>query len=211
MAHLLYVTCNLKAVEHSCALSIGRAFLNRYLQLNPRDEVHFLDLYRDNVQRIDLDVLTGWEKIRSGLAFEVLNEDEQRKLDRIWRLADQFVAADKYLFVTPMFNLGFPAELKMYIDAICVVGKTFAYTPQGGTVGLLKNKGKKCLHIHSSGRFHYGKAEDHSVPYLRAIMNFMGIDDFEVIVVEGVDAMPDLTEQLKEIAIEKALYTASQF
>jgi FMN-dependent NADH-azoreductase len=210
MAKLLYVTCNLKPVEHSRSLSVGKEFLDEYLRQNPDDEVHLLDLYRDNIQRVDADVLSGWGKLRSGSSFASLTTDEQRKIGRIWKHADQFIAADKYLFVTPMYNLGFPAELKMYIDAVCVVGKTFTYTPTG-PVGVLKNQGRKCLHIHSSGGFHHGKKEDHSVPYLRSIMNFMGVDDFEAIVVEGVDAVPERAEEFKNVAIEKALDVASRF
>jgi len=210
MAKLLYVTCNLKPVEHSRSLSVGKEFLNEYLRQNPTDEVHFLDLYRDNIQRIDADVLSGWGKMRNGESFASLTSDEQRKIGRIWKHADQFIAADKYVFVTPMFNLGFPAELKMYIDAVCVVGKTFTYTPTG-PVGLLKNQGRKCLHIHSNGGFHYGKAEDHSVPYLKSIMGFMGIEDFEAVVVEGVDAVPDQAEEFKVAAGHRARKLASQF
>jgi FMN-dependent NADH-azoreductase len=210
MAKLLYVTCNLKPTEFSCSLSVGKEFLDEYLRQNPTDEVYFLDLYRDNIQRIDADVLGGWGKMRNGATFASLTIDEQRKIGRIWKHADQFIAADKYVFVTPMFNLGFPAELKMYIDAVCVVGKTFTYTPTG-PVGLLKDQGRKCLHIHSNGGFHFGKEEDHSVPYLRSIMNFMGIDDFEAIVVEGVDAIPDRAEEFKSSAIERALNTAIRF
>ncbi len=210
MAKLLYVTCNLKPVEHSRSLSVGKEFLDEYVRRNPGDEVHFLELYRDNIQRIDADVLGGWGKMRNGESFDSLTIDEQRKVGRIWKHADQFIAADKYLFVTPMYNLGFPAELKMYIDAVCVVGKTFTYTPTG-PVGLLKDQGRKCLHIHSSGGFHHGKEEDHSVPYLRSIMNFMGIDDFEAIVIEGVDAVPDRAEEFKNLAIKKAQVAAARF
>lgn len=210
MARLLYITCNLKPVELSRSLSIGKEFLDEYLRQNPNDEVHFLDLYRDNIQRIDADVLGGWGKLRNGESFASLTTDEQRKIGRIWKHADQFIAADKYVFVTPMFNLGFPAEFKMYIDTVCVVGKTFVYTPTG-PVGLLKNQGRKCLHIHSNGGFHYGKEEDHSVPYLKSIMGFMGIEDFEAVVVEGVDAIPDRAESFKVAAGEKACKLASQF
>ncbi|HEU0264445.1 MAG TPA: NAD(P)H-dependent oxidoreductase [Geobacterales bacterium] len=210
MAKLLYVTCNLKPVELSRSLSVGKSFLDAYLRQNPSDEVHVLDLYRDNIQRIDADVLGGWGKMRNGESFASLGSDEQRKIGRIWKHADQFMTADKYVFVTPMFNLGFPAELKMYIDAVCVVGKTFTYTPTG-PVGLLKNQGRKCLHIHSNGGFHYGKAEDHSVPYLKSIMGFMGIDDFEAIVVEGVDAIPEQAETFRKAAIEEARNMAVRF
>lgn len=210
MAKLLYVTCNLKPAELSRSLSVGKEFLNEYLRQNPTDEVHFLDLYRDNIQRIDADVLGGWGRMRNGESFASLTIDEQRKIGRIWKHADQFIAADKYVFVTPMFNLGFPAEFKMYIDAVCVVGKTFTYTPTG-PVGLLKSQGRKCLHIHSNGGFHYGKEEDHSVPYLKSIMDFMGIEDFEAVVVEGVDAIPDQAEQFISSAIEKAQSVAARF
>lgn len=210
MAKLLYVTCNLKPTELSRSLSVGKEFLDEYLRQNPDDEVHFLDLYRDNIQRIDADVLAGWGKLMKGGDFASLATDEQRKVGRIWKHADQFIAADKYVFVTPMFNLGFPAELKMYIDAVCVVGKTFVYTSTG-PVGLLKNQGRKCLHIHSNGGFHYGKEEDHSVPYLKTIMGFMGVENFEAVVVEGVDAIPELSESFKAVAEERARKLASQF
>lgn len=210
MARILYVTCNLKPVELSRSLSVGKEFLDEYLRQNPADEVHFLDLYRDNIQRIDADVLSGWGEMSKGENFASLTIDQQRKIGRIWKHADQFIAADKYVFVTPMFNLGFPAEFKMYIDAVCVVGKTFAYTP-AGPVGLLKNQGRKCLHIHSSGGFHFGNNEDHSVPYLKSIMGFMGIDEFEAIVVEGVDAIPDRADEFKRAAVEKARNIATRF
>jgi len=210
MAKLLYVTCNLKPTEHSRSLSVGKEFLDEYLKHHPDEEVHFLDLYRDHIQRIDADVLSGWGKMRDGATFASLTSDEQRKIGRICKHADQFIAADKYVFVTPMFNLGFPAELKMYIDAVCVVGKTFTYT-QTGPVGLLKDQGRKCLHIHSSGGLHHGKDEDHSVPYLSSIMGFMGIDDFQAIVLEGVDAFPEREQEFRGTAVEKARRTAASF
>lgn len=210
MAKLLYITCNLKPAEHSRSQSVGKEFLDQYLKHNPDDEVHFLDLYRDSIQRIDADVLNGWGKMRGGASFASLTTDEQRKIGRIWRHADQFAAADRYVFVTPMFNLGFPAELKMYVDTVCVVGKTFSYTPTGAE-GLLKNQGKKCLHIHSTGGFHFGREEDHSVPYLRSIMNFMGIESFEAIVLEGVDAAPQRAQEFMSRAVEKALEAATRF
>lgn len=210
MAKLLYVTCNLKPVEDSHSLSVGKEFLDEYIRRNPQDEVHLLDLYRDNIQRVDADVLSGWGKMRNGVRFASLSIDEQRKVGRIWKHADQFIAADKYIFVTPMFNLGFPAEFKMYIDSVCVVGKTFTYTPTG-PVGLLKGQGRKCLHIHSSGGFHFGKEEDHSIPYLHSIMNFMGIENYRHIVIEGVDALPHKAEEIKKQAVEKAIAEAASF
>lgn len=210
MASVLYVTCNLKPAELSRSLTAGKEFLNEYLRHNPYDEIHVIDLYRDPIQRIDADVLSGWGKMRNGVTFASLNTHEQRKLERIWNHADQFKGADKFVFVTPMFNLGFPAELKMYIDAVCVVEKTFIYTPSG-PVGLLKDQGKKCLHIHSSGGFHLGNADDHSVPYLRSVMKFMGVEDFRSVVIEGVDALPHKAEEFMQTAISHCRELAASF
>ncbi|MCM0080286.1 NAD(P)H-dependent oxidoreductase [Geomonas sp. Red32] len=210
MASLLYITCNLKPVEQSNSLTVGKAFLDGYLRRNPEDEVRILDLYRDNIQRFDADVLSGVAKLRSGQKFVALAEEEQRKLGRIYRLADQFIAADKYVFVTPMWNLSFPAEFKMYIDAICVYGKTLRDTATGPE-GLLKGKGKKCLHIHASGGFHFGKEEDHSVPYLKAVMEVMGVEQFEAIVLEGGGLPTEQGAELKREAVRKALETAARF
>jgi len=210
MANVLYVTCNLKSHEQSHSLTIGNEFLKKYIEKNPDDRIELLDLYRDHIQRIDIDVLNGWNKLRTGQAFASLSDDEQRKIDKIEKLADQFVAADKYVFVTPMWNLGFPAEMKMYIDAICVVGKAFTYTEQG-PVGLFLGKGKKCLHIISCGGFHQGKAEDHAVPYLKSIMNFMGIEDFYAIVLEGVDAMPHMAGEFIEKSMMESREVAGIF
>ena len=42
-------------------------------------------------------------------------------------------------------------------------------------------------------------------------MKFMGIEDFEVIVFEGADALPDQAESFKIAAVEKARKLARQF
>jgi FMN-dependent NADH-azoreductase len=208
MAEILYVSCNLKPVAQSRSLSVGAEFLDAYVRQNPDDHLQAVDLYRDPIQRIDADVLSGWAKRRDRNGALALTEDEQRKLARLDRLADQFAAADKYVFVTPMWNLGFPAELKMYIDAVCVVGKTFRYTERG-VEGLLQ--GKKCLHIHASGGFHHGRPEDHSVPFLRSILSFMGVGDFESIVLEGLDAVPQKADEFRRAAAKRAHELARTF
>ncbi|GAB6904270.1 FMN-dependent NADH-azoreductase [Desulfosarcina cetonica] len=210
MASLLYITCNLKPVEQSRSLTVAKAFLDTYLQYHPNDRIDFVDVYRDPVQRIDMDVLSGWQKLQEGIDFAALTEHEQRKILNINSTAEQFADADKYAFVTPMWNLNFPAELKMYLDTVCVLGKTFIYT-ENGPVGLLGGKGKKCLHIHSSGGFHYGKAEDHSVPYLKALMNFMGIDLFQAVVIEGVDAIPHMATEFVKKACDECHRIATTF
>ena len=210
MAKLLYIGCNLKSRERSRSRTVAGAFLDEYRRLHPTDQVETVDLYRDDIPHIDGDILTGWDELRKGRPLESLSPDQQRKIRRVWELADQFAAADKYVFATPMWNLGFPAEMKMYIDCICSVGKTFRYTAEGA-VGLLKGRQKKCMHIHSSGGLHFGTEEDHSLPYLRSIMKFLGLEDFRSVVLEGVDAAPERARELQSRAIAEAVTAAATF
>jgi FMN-dependent NADH-azoreductase len=190
MANLLYVTCNLATQGRSRTLSLGYEFLGEYLRWNPRDEVHVLDLYRDNIQRFDQDVHTAWGRIVHGAADSHLFDDEWRKMNRLWRLADQFGACDKYVFVTHSLNLWFPAEFKMYMDAICVPNRTFRLTP-GGAEGMLPGESKKSIHLHACAPFRYGTEADLSVPYLRSVLSFLGVTEQETVVVAGDDPEGD--------------------
>ncbi len=93
--------------------------------------------------------MTGWDKLRSGTSFAQLTLAEQTKIGRINELVDQFVAADKYFFVTPIWNYSYPPVMKAYLDTICITGKTFKYHPDGSRTGLLSDK--KAVHIQASG------------------------------------------------------------
>ncbi|MFP3632962.1 NAD(P)H-dependent oxidoreductase, partial [Burkholderia sp. SIMBA_045] len=78
------------------------------------DEVIHLDLYKVDIPQLDKDVFSGWDKLRAGLAFEQLTEAEIVKLSSMNELVDQFVEADKYVFVTPIWNYSYPPVLKSY-------------------------------------------------------------------------------------------------
>jgi FMN-dependent NADH-azoreductase len=169
-----------------------------------------LDLYRDHIQRVDADVMSGLWKMRHGHHFAALTEDEQRKIGRIWRLTDQFIASDKYVIVAPMWNLGFPAELRMYIDTICVVNKTYEYSPWGPE-GLLKNQGRKCLLIHATDGLDPDEKEAPCVSYIRSVMKFIGIEEFEAIAIQGDEAIPEKALEFINEEIEQVLDSAVRF
>lgn len=187
MANLLYVTCNVKPQDRSRTLTLGNEFLEEYLRCNPQDEVQVLDLYRDNIQRVDQDVLNALERVEQGKDYILLLlEEERRKMSRVWRLADQFTRCDKYVFVTHSLNLWFPAEFKMYIDAICIPDRTYRMTP-GGAEGMLSDRNRKFMHVHASPPFKFGQEQDLSVPYLRSVLGFLGVAHHETVFLEGDD------------------------
>lgn len=176
MADLLYVTCNVRNPEGSGTLSLGQEFLEEYLRWNPQKAVQLLDLYRDSIQRIDQDLLDAWERIGRDGNYALFSDEERRKINRVWRLADQFGACDRYVFVTHSLNLWFPAEFKMYVDAVCAPGRTYELTPQGAK-GTLHDGRRRSLHLHAGPPFPFGQEQDQSVAYLRLVLQFLGVTD----------------------------------
>ncbi|TCS96446.1 FMN-dependent NADH-azoreductase [Hazenella coriacea] len=208
MSKVLYITANPKAESESFSLRLGQAFLNQYKELNPQDEIIELDLYNTDIPNIDADVFQGWGKLASG---NELNEIEQQKVARLNELLDQFISADKYVFVTPMWNFNFPPRFKSYIDTFCIAGKTFKYTPEG-PVGLMT--GKKAVHIHARGGIYSegpNKNSDFADSYLRTILQFIGITDIESVIAEGMAYTPDQAEVIMEKALAHAKEAATQF
>ncbi|MDQ7112841.1 FMN-dependent NADH-azoreductase [Staphylococcus simulans] len=208
MSQVLYITAHPLDEMVSNSMAVGKAFIDTYKAEHPEDEVVHIDLFKDEVPEIDAEVFSGWGKLQSG---ETLTDSEKQKVNRLTELVDQFVAADKYVFVTPMWNLSFPPAVKRYFDAVAVAGKTFKYTAEGPQ-GLLTDKA--ALHIQSRGGYYSeGPAADFELGdrYIRTILAFMGVPDISLIAIEGHNAEPENAEEIKLNAIQQAEQFAKQF
>ncbi len=192
-------------------MAAGKAFIETYKETNPTDEIVTLDLFKEDIPNLDADVMSGWGKLRAGQQIDALSTEELAKVSRLNEILDQFIATDKMIFVTPMWNFSFPSVVKTYIDAVAVPGKTFRYT-ETGAVGLLHNK--KVLHIQARGDFYSeGHLADEELGdrYLKHIMNFMGITEYEGLFIEGQAKMPNNAEKIKAAGIERAKQLAQSF
>ena len=211
MAKVLYITAHPHDESQSYSMAVGKAFLDTYKEVNPSDEIVHIDLYNENIPQIDADVFSGWGKLRSGHAIETLSAEEQAKVGRLAELSEQFIAGDKYVFVTPLWNFSFPPVVKAYFDSIAVAGKTFKYTEQG-PVGLLTDK--KVLHIQARGGIYSeGPAAEMEMGhrYISVMMNFFGVPSIEGLFVEGHNAFPEKAEEIKANAIARARDMAYTF
>jgi FMN-dependent NADH-azoreductase len=208
MATVLFVTAHPHDHTQSFGMAAAKAFIEAYRENNPSDEVVHVDLYKEHIPHLDADVFSGWGKLRSG---SELSEQEKKKVDRLSELTEQFVSADKYVFVTPLWNFSYPPIMKAYIDSLCVAGKTFKYTEQGA-VGLLTDK--KMLHIQARGGIYSeGPAAQMEMGHrhLATIMQFFGVPSVEGLFIEGHNQFPDRAQQIKEDGIKRAQELAKKF
>lgn len=211
MSQVLLINANPKPASQSFGLSVAESFVDAYRREKPDDEIVTLNLYELDIPEIDLDVLNAWDQLRAGTAFAALTAVQQDKLKRIDAITDQFIRADKYVFVSPLWNFGFPPRLKAYIDAVCIAGKTFKYTAEG-PVGLLENK--KAVHIQARGGvYSEGPAAEMEFGdrHLRTVLNFLGVSSIETIAVEGMAYAPQEAEAIKERAVGRAVEAAKRF
>ncbi len=109
-------------------------------------------------------------------------------------LSDSLLAelqqADEYVFGVPMHNFGVPSVLKLWIDQISRVGKTFSYA-DGKPKGLII--GKKATFIIATGGIYDAQTQMASFnfvePYLRSLFGFLGLTDVTFLTAGGTMAL----------------------
>ena len=92
--------------------------------------------------------------------------------------------ADLVLIGAPMYNFTVAAGLKAWFDHVARAGVTFRYTEQG-SVGLLHDK--QVVVFATMGGVHQPGDADHLRPYLKTVLNFLGLDDVEFIAATGLN------------------------
>jgi FMN-dependent NADH-azoreductase len=94
-------------------------------------------------------------------------------------------AADAIVIGMPVYNFGVTGPLKAWIDQICRVGETFAYT-ESGPKGLLADK--PVYVAYASGGVQMGSGYDFASTYLRQVLGFIGLRNVQFVAAEGVAA-----------------------
>lgn len=202
MKKLLYITVNSKPEELSASKTVGRAFVNKFLEKHKEFILEELDLYQCHIPRLEYDYFEKRNCMIKEEDFSKLNEKQQEEVHKIVKLVDQFKEADLYVIAAPMWSLSFPAPLKEYIDCIVMDGKTIKIS-ENKMEGLLNDKPRAMVYIQSSGapipwmlRSIFNKGLD----YVRDIMKYIGIKKFEELLVDGTG----FTEEERREAIEEA-------
>jgi FMN-dependent NADH-azoreductase len=200
----LYITVNSKPESLSASKTIGRAFVNRFVNKYPDFIIEELDLYKEHIPRLEYEYFESRNCIVNEEAERKLPEKEQKEIHKIVELCNQFIEADVYVIASPMWSLSFPAPLKEYIDCIVQVGKTITFpNNEDKPKGLLSDKPRTVVYIQSSGgniAWAMRPILNKGMNYIEDIMKFMGISGFERIFVDGTGT----TEEEGTIAIKNA-------
>ncbi|MDZ8024196.1 MAG: FMN-dependent NADH-azoreductase [Nostoc sp. SerVER01] len=177
MANILHIDSSPRS-ERSHSRELSKEFITAWKAAHPEDAIAYRDLGRHPVPHVD----EPW--IAAAFSPSETHTPELTAAIRISdELIDEFLAADRYVFGVPMYNLNIPSTFKAYIDQIVRVNKTFAIDAQGGYKGLVE--GKKAVIITArGGDFSTTSpfaAYDFQEPYLRAILGFIGLTDIQFI------------------------------
>lgn len=211
VATLLHVAVS--PLNHqSFSARIAAEFVDAWQESNPDGTVDSFNLWSEPLPPFDA-VGASWKvKAMSGQDPDAV---ERALFVRVKVVADRFLAADQYLFSVPMWNFHIPYPLKHFIDVIVQPGLTFGFDQAGGTVGLVPS-GRPVQLVLTRGSTGYGPGgpfdgSDHQEPYLRSILNFIGLTDLRSIVAEGTAYGPQVAEPALEKALIEARAAAQEF
>lgn len=197
---VLYINACVRG-ELSRTQKIAGAFLDELERTNPNVEIVEKNLMLMNPLFLNYFSFKQREELIS-----------QGKLSHpSFDLANEFAQADRIVIAAPLWELSFPAVLRVYIENVSVAGIAFKYT-NTGCEGLCR--ADKLMYISTRGG-------DFSVPplaetemgerFIKAMCGMYGIPEFQSIAVNGLDMDNVDPEALVNDAIAKALEAARSF
>jgi FMN-dependent NADH-azoreductase len=168
-------------LETSISRELTREFVSAWRQKSPSGTV----IYRNLSVSAPAPINQAW--IGAAYTPEAARTEEQKA---VLALSDVLIAeleeADEIVIGVAMHNFSIPSVLKLWIDQIARVGKTFSYSANGAE-GLLKDRTATIL-VSTGGVYDAGTPSasmNFVEPYLRAVLKFLGITDIKSVSAYG--------------------------
>ena len=187
--------------DASVSRKLTAAVVERLVALDPDADVIYRDLAAQPLPQASAPLLAA------AAGVDVPSQDSTLHADvsAVNRVLDEVLAADVIVIGAPMYNFSVPSQLKAWLDAIAVPGRTFRYDAQGAH-GLL---GEKRVVIASArgGVYAVGSpvaAHEHHESYLRSFLGFLGVTRIEVVRAEGVKLSPEHAQAAVTAALAQA-------
>jgi len=210
VSKLLYVQASPRG-ERSYCIAVADAFVEAYRKNYPEDELVTLNVFDASLPDFDGLAVQAKYTILHGKSH---SQEERQAWEGVERVIEEFTSADKYVLAVAMWNFSIPYRLKQYIDLLVQPGYTFSYSEEKGYEGLVV--GKPMLVVYArGGEYAVGsdaEAFDLQRKYIELIFRFIGFEDISSVVVEPtLQGGPDVAEQRRRQAIEKAAGAAADF
>jgi FMN-dependent NADH-azoreductase len=186
MKKVLLVTCSPRGSDGESS-RLARAIVDRLLDREPATRVVERVIGDNALRHVD-----GDYAISQASAADVSNEGSHARSDA---LIEELIGADYLVIGTPMHNFTVPSTLKAWLDHIVRVRRTFDLSP-GGKIPLLRDR-PVFVAISAGGRFsgERRRQPDFLTPYLRAVLEIIGLRDLTFFSVEGSVGGPDAVEK----------------
>jgi FMN-dependent NADH-azoreductase len=190
MTHILLIISSPRG-SASYSTQVARLLTDKLAAAHQPSTVTVRDLtVEPRLPHIDEHFATG----RTLLPTDSATPEQQAALAISDRLIAELTAANVIVIASSMINFSISSTLKTYIDYVVRPGVTFRYTA-AGPEGLLT--GRKVYLVQARGGKYAqdpAKASNFQEPYLRRILEFIGLTDVTPVVVEGVAFGPEATE-----------------
>ena len=178
-----------------------RQLLEAFLAEVDPETIRETDLAEQPPPILDAVSLPGYVQ-RNYLGKE-LDPVEAASLARVDALTQQLLEADQLVLAFPMYNFSVPAAVKAWMDGVMQKNRTWT-VEDGHYRGLLQ--GKRAIVLITAGAIYEGpRAEwDHASPLIRHALQFMGFEDIEILLADGMNGDPAVAEERLEQALNRA-------
>jgi len=202
---LLYITANPKPENLSACKTVGRQLVNKLLKQSTDYMLEEVDLYADHIPQLKHIYYESRSTLISQDKIEKLKPEDKKEVQRIIALCDQFRSADIYILAAPMWSLSFPAPVKEYLDCIIQANWTIRFDNEK-PYGILDDKPRTFIYVQSSGAnipWIIRPALNKGLNYVHDMIKYIGISNFEELLVDGTGSNDAQTQQAIEIAKAK--------
>jgi FMN-dependent NADH-azoreductase len=157
----------------SVSRHLSNTFVENWKKAHPGGTVVSRDLTRSGLVPLTAEWVAG-----AYTPAESRTEEQKAALAKSDELLAELEAADEVAIGVSMHNFSIPGGLKLWLDQVVRVGRTFAYV-DGAPKGLLVGK-KATFLVATGGVYGPGTAMESLnfiEPYLKALFGFVGVSD----------------------------------
>lgn len=210
MPKILYIEASPRK-ERSASIEAALAHIERIRESHKDVEVQKIDVWDVDLPEFTGDIMDGKY---AGLSGTPLTEKQAHAWDKIKALAAPFEWADHIVMGVPLWNFSIPYKLKHLIDVISQKDVLFTFTAEEGLQGKLS--GKRATVIYARGLDFTADSQtpahsfDFQKPYIEMWLRFIGITEWESIIVEKTIMGSDIDMQARAAARLEAIQAADR-